>query len=369
VDPQAGSTEAPTPGAGSAQYLLPPSAYHSKTWFDQEQDTFLGSRWALVASVDEFVDEGDYVATTIGRAPLVIVRDGEGRLRAFHNLCRHRGAVLLQGRGNVARTISCFYHQWRYALDGSLAVVPQRKEQFPDLVVEDWGLLAASLEVWEGMVFAHPDPNAAPLSATLAGVTERLGSHHPGLLGQVGTARLEARCNWKLFVENHVDVYHLWYLHGASLGAFDHTRFEHRQTGGNWTSYEPIRQGDVATPLNRGTTAIAHLDDRDRLGIGAHLVFPNLMMATAAEFFATYVANPVAADRTVIDLRIRAEPGADPTAVFDAVRSFIDEDIAACEAIQDAVESPAFAIGPLAQSHEQPITAFQSHVLEAMGAP
>jgi choline monooxygenase len=366
MDPTAASTRERPSGPEVGQYLLAPSAYHSVAWFDREQDSFLGSRWALVAAVDELVDEGDYVATTVGRAPLVVVRDSDGRLRAFHNLCRHRGAVMLQGRGNVGRTISCFYHQWRYALDGSLAVVPQRKDQFPDLVTEDWGLLPASLEVWEGMVFVHPSPTATPLAATLSGVAERLGSHHPGLLNQVASVRLEARCNWKLFVENHVDVYHLWYLHGTTLGDFDHTRFEHHQTGGNWASYEPLRQGDVATALSRGTTTIAHLDDRDRFGIGAHLVFPNLMIATAAEFFATYVAEPVGPDRTVIDLRIRAEQGADASAVLDAVRSFIDEDITACEAVQEAVESPAFAIGPLAQSHEQPITAFHSHLLQAM---
>ena len=110
------------------------------------------------------------------------------------------------------------------------------------------------------------------------------------------------------------------------------------------------------------------VDERDRLGIGAHLVFPNLMIATAAEFFATYVAQPVGPDRTVIDLRVRAEHGADAAAVLDAVRSFIDEDIAACEAVQEAVGSPAFAVGPLAEGHEQPITAFHAHLLQAMGA-
>jgi choline monooxygenase len=369
MDPTAAPTQERTSGPTPDQYLLPPSAYYAKAWFDREQDTFLGSRWALVATVEELVAEGDYVATTVGRAPLVVIRDGAGRLRAFHNLCRHRGAVMLQGRGNVGRAISCFYHQWRYALDGSLSVVPQRKEQFPDLVVEDWGLLPASLEVWERMVFVHPNPSAPPLATTLRGVADRLGSHHPGLLNQVGGARLEARCNWKLFVENHVDVYHLWYLHGTTLGDFDHTRFEHQQTGGNWASYEPLRQGDGPRALSRGRTNIAHLDERDRLGIGAHLVFPNLMIATAAEFFATYVAEPVGPDRTVIDRRVRAERGADAAAVLDAVRSFIDEDITACEAVQEAVGSPAFAVGPLAEGHEQPITAFHAHLLQAIGAP
>jgi Rieske 2Fe-2S family protein len=352
-----------------AEYLLPPSAYHSQAWFDQELDTLFAARWALVATTDDFTREGDYVAVIVGRSPLVVVCGGDGRLRAFHNLCRHRGMVLLQGRGRVDGSISCFYHWWRYALDGSLAVVPQRKEQFPDLAPEDWGLLPASLEVWEGMVFVHPDPAAPALATALAGVADRLGSHRPGLLTEVGHVRLEAACNWKLFVENHVDVYHLWYLHGSSLGDFDHTRFEHRQTHENWASYEPLRSGDVgAAALTRGTAAIAHLEERDRAGIGAHLVFPNLMMATAAEFFATYVAEPVGPGRTVIDLRVRAETHADPSAVLDAVRSFIDEDIGACERVQAAVASPVFAVGPLARDHERPITSFQAHVLAAMGA-
>jgi Rieske 2Fe-2S family protein len=316
------------------------------------------------------VAPGDYVTAVVGKAPLVVIRGDDGELRAFHNLCRHRGMLLLQGAGNVTRTVNCFYHQWRYGLDGCLQVVPQRKEQFPNLVMEDWGLLPASLEVWEGLVFAHPDPAPAPFDATLAGLPAHIGSHQPGLLRQVAATRLEARCNWKLFVENHVDVYHLWYLHDLSLGDFDHTLFEHQHVGPNWVSYEPLRDRDLAAAaLSRSTEGIRHLAERDRLGLGAHLIFPNLMMASAAEFFATYVAEPVAPDRTVIDIRVRAESGADAGALLDAVGSFIGEDIRACERVQEAVGSPVFAVGPLARDLERPITVFHDHVLAAVREP
>jgi Rieske 2Fe-2S family protein len=276
---------------------------------------------------------------------------------------------LLDGAGRLDRSVTCFYHQWRYALDGALAVVPQRKEQFPDLVAEQWGLLPASVEQWEGLVFVHPDPAAHPLRTALAGVPEHLGSHRPGLLTEVAHIRIDARCNWKLFVENHVDVYHLWYLHAATLGDFDHTRFEHCQEGGNWTSYEPLRGLEIeAAALTTGTAGITHLRERDRMGLGAHLVFPNLLMATAAEFFATYVAQPISPEHTRIDLRIRAEPEADSAALVDALESFIREDIGACEAVQAAVRSSAFAVGPLARDHERPITAFHEHILAALGS-
>jgi Rieske 2Fe-2S family protein len=353
---------------GTPRALLPVEAYHGDEWFDSEQSRIFGDRWLLVASEEELAGPGDYVTAAAGRAPLVVIRGDQGELRAFHNICRHRGAVLLSGSGTLSGSVNCFYHQWRYLLDGSLAVVPQRKEQFPDLDLAAWGLLPAAVATWQGMVFAHPDPQASSLAEALAGIPENLGSYRPGRLHQVATTHIDARCNWKLFVENHIDVYHLWYLHADSLGDYDHHRFQHRFVGSNWVSYEALRPnrrlGDAA--LIKGTTPIRHLDPADQVGLRAQLVFPNLMIATSSEFWATYVAQPVAPDRTVIDLRIRAEPDADASALVAALRSFIIEDVGACEAVQRAVRSPAFAVGPLAHDHERPIATFHEHVLAAL---
>ncbi|MCU1379458.1 MAG: hypothetical protein JWN29_2441 [Acidimicrobiales bacterium] len=357
------------PETTSGSYLLPTEAYRSADWLERELGELFTARWALAAASEELAEPGDYVAVTVGHAPLLVVRGADGGLRAFHNLCRHRGMQLLTGTGRCERTIDCFYHQWRYGLDGALQVVPQRREQFPDLEPSDWGLLPATVGEWEGMVFVHPDPAASPLADAVAGLAANLGSFRPGALRQVATAHLDARCNWKLFVENHIDVYHLWYLHERSLGDFDHTRFEHRQVGADWFSYEPLRHDDLAgAELTSGTVAIGHLDGRDRHGLGAHLVFPNLMVATAAEFVATYVAVPVAPDHTRIELRVRAEPDADADQLLAAVQSFIVEDIEACERVQATLASPAFGVGPLAADHEAPITAFHRNVLAAVGA-
>jgi len=193
-------------GLEPSRYLLPPAAYWSGDWAERERAALFASRWALVASLDELSRPGDYATATVGDSPVVVVRDDDGTLRAFHNLCRHRGMKLLQESGNVARSIDCFYHQWRYGLDGCLRVVPQRREQFPDLDVTQWGLRPAGLAAWEGMVFVHPDPSPPPLADTLGELPAHLGSCRPGLLHQVARERIEARCNWKLFVENHVDV-------------------------------------------------------------------------------------------------------------------------------------------------------------------
>jgi choline monooxygenase len=349
------------------RFLLPPAAYTDPEWFAREQRLVFARTWHVVAHVDQLAQPGDFVSVRVGGAPIAIVRTAAGELGAFHNLCRHRGMVMLAGCGNTADDIECRYHGWRYGLDGALTAVPQRRTQFPDLDPASCGLLRASVGEWEGMVFVNPDPAATPLRDALAGLPDHIGSHRPGRLSLVGSADVPAACNWKLLVENHVDVYHLWYLHRDSLGDFDHNQFEHHQLGANWASYEPLRRGDAGTArLTSGTRAIRDLDERDRNGLGAHLAFPNTLMASNAEFFMSYAVVPDAAARSHIEIRIRAEAGADGDALVAAARSFIEEDVDACEQIQAGLHSPWFAVGPLAREHEAPITAFQRNLLELL---
>jgi phenylpropionate dioxygenase-like ring-hydroxylating dioxygenase large terminal subunit len=181
-------------------------------------------------------------------------------------------------------------------------------------------------------------------------------------------------CNWKLFVENHIDVYHLWYLHDSSLAAFDHTRFEHHAPGRNWASYEPMRR-PLPPPIEPDPLlgdairhdTIRHIDDRDRHGLQAHMLFPNTLMAASSAFFTSYAIHPVDPGHSWIDLRVRAEPDADVDAVTGSIRAFIDEDVVACEQVQEAVAARRFGVGPLARTHERPITTLHAHLLAALG--
>jgi Rieske 2Fe-2S family protein len=361
VTPVATTVDAPT-------FLLDRAAYADPDWFRREQSDLFARTWALVGDAAAVRRPGDYLTAAVGGVPLVVVVGEDGVRRAFHNMCRHRGMVMLEGQG-ACRAIRCEYHDWRYGLDGSLLVVPQRADQFPDLDAAGLGLVPAAVAEWEGLLFACPDAAVAPLGAWMGEFPVAIGSVRPGLLPEVAAADIPAACNWKLFVENHIDVYHLWYLHALSLADFEHRLFEHRAVGPHWVSYEPRRADDGPTGLDAGNPPIAHLDDRDRNGLGAHLLFPNITFAVSAEFVITYAAVPVAPDRTRIELRVRAEPGADADGLLAAARSFIDEDISACERVQAALASPWFAVGPLARDHEAPITSFQRNVLAALERP
>jgi len=155
---------------------------------------------------------------------------------------------------------------------------------------------------------------------------------------------------------------HLWYLHDSTLAGFDHTQFRHQQFGPHWASYEPAVRADAMA----AATPIRHIDDRDRNGLGAHLLFPDTPMATSSGFFATYRARPVAPDHTVVELRVFAEPGAEPEPLVADITAFIREDIHACERIQEVVRSRHFEVGPLAAIHEAPVVTFQQNLLALM---
>lgn len=360
--------DVPAPSDALEGYLLSPEAYTSEDWFAREQRELFDRCWAFVAMADDVPDVGDYLAVQVGTHPIIVVRGLDGRLRAFHNLCRHRGMVMLEGSGNVRTGISCLYHHWNYGLDGTLRRVPQL-DRFNGMELGDWGLSPASLGESMGMVFVHPDPEAESLAEWLGDFDERTGGFRPDALVEGVRVSYEFDANWKLFAENHIDVLHLWYLHARTLAEFDHAASTWSSCGRHWVFYEPPRHGKVLPPMVEATgmPVLPHISPA-WYGSGAHLIFPNLTMATGANFWMTYQVIPVSAVRSRLDMRVRVMPGTDPALVqafADGGRDLFEhEDIKACELMQKAMQSPRFVVGPLARSHEEPILVFQRNVLD-----
>jgi phenylpropionate dioxygenase-like ring-hydroxylating dioxygenase large terminal subunit len=155
-------------------------------------------------------------------------------------------------------------------------------------------------------------------------------------------------------VENHIDVYHLWYLHSRSLSMYEHRRFRWETLGDNWWSHEPLRD------LRTAPETLQWVPAEQRTGMGAHLLFPNLMLVTTGEYFATYDAVPTAPDRTRLTLRVRSVAETDGKPLIASIRAFMAEDVEICERLQEATASPHFAVGPTAAHHEEPIRRFHA---------
>ena len=134
------------------EYLLPPAAYHEQDWFDREQEQLFEKVWNLVALVHDVSEPGDYVATQVGRAPLLVVRGKDGEIRAFHNLCRHRGSRVCKAvEGRVKRFV-CPYHGWSYGLDGRLLGAWAMPKEFDKSA---HGLHEIACQVFHGLIFIN----------------------------------------------------------------------------------------------------------------------------------------------------------------------------------------------------------------------
>jgi choline monooxygenase len=331
--------------------------YTSHSVLASEQRSLFARGWQIVATSAQLAVPGDYVSVEVAGIPLLVVRDENGALRAFQNLCRHRGMRLVTGCANTGRFLTCPYHQWSYRRDGTLAVVPQEADQFPGIDHGALGLIEAGVGEWAGLVLVQALPDGSRFEVALEPFAERLAPWVTPDMVQVAEVSYEVQCNWKFLVENHIDVYHLWYLHQRSLSNLDHRRFFWEFVGDNWWSIEPWKD-PAAAP--RG---LEWLSEQESTTIGAHLLFPNVMIVTCGAYLATYDAVPLAPDRTRLTLRIRACAGADGDALVAQVRSFLSEDVIACEALQAATGSPDFGFGPLAQHHEAPIATFHQAML------
>ncbi|HEY3844284.1 MAG TPA: aromatic ring-hydroxylating dioxygenase subunit alpha [Acidimicrobiales bacterium] len=331
----------------------PGALYTADSVLERERSRLFSRSWSIVAPSEELADPGSYATTVSGGAPLLVVRDLEGTLRAFHNVCRHRGITLLEGSGSLGRYMTCPYHQWSYSLEGELARVPQQDDQFPGLAPCGLGLHRAQVDEWRGLVLVNPAAESLALRDALAGLDARLDHFLSGPLREVAKVEYEAACNWKLLVENHIDVYHLWYLHARSLAGYEHRSFAWESLGDNWWSTEPLKD-----PASAEGGAFAWLDEHERHRIGAHLLFPNLMLVTTDQYFATYDANPLSPGRTRLTLRVRATGNADAAGLVRSISAFMSEDVQACERLQIGAGSPHFGVGPTARSHEEPIRRF-----------
>jgi choline monooxygenase len=192
------------PGSG---FTLPFSWYSGEELLRRERAQIFARSWQYGGRAAQVAEPGSFLATDAGGVPILVTRDQAGELRAFINVCRHRGAVLTEGCGERA-TIQCHYHAWTYELDGTLRAAP-RSDREPGFDRSEWPLLPASVGTWGPFLFVNPDPAAPPLEEALGELPEIL-ARDIDLDELVFHSRVEfgAEANWKVVTENFLECYH-----------------------------------------------------------------------------------------------------------------------------------------------------------------
>lgn len=344
---------------------LPARWYTSPAHFAEEQQRIFRKTWLFAGLTEDVEKTGDFFTIQMGDVPLVIVRDG-ATLRAFVNVCRHRGSVVATAACGNRATLQCPYHAWTYRLDGTLRRAPGMDDE-AHFDPSAFALTSVRLETWGPFIFVNLDPNAAPLSNTLGELPELVaatGLDFTKIRRRVRrTQPLEA--NWKAVVENYLECYHCPVAHPGFCDLIDvkdyHiTEYEYFSTQtGALKATKPGAEGhpyDASQGVTDGFYAYLWPTFTLNIYPGPGNVSLNLFIPQDADHtLAIY-------DYCFADA-VSEEASAEFIRFIDQVQ---DEDAVLCANVQRGLRSGFFAGGRLMQSRERALYHFQNLVAQSM---
>lgn len=240
---------------------LPAYAYTSTDYWQQEQQMLFSRSWVFVGFAHEISQKGDVMPVEIAGKPFIVVRDQNGAISAYHNVCRHRCLKLIDKKCNVGPRIRCPYHSWVYGLNGALKSTPffggpgiHTPEGFnPD----NYSLLSAHCEVWFDWIYINISDNPEPFSEFIEPLQSRLADMDFTQVKAVATINLgEVRCNWKLLMENFIEPYHVQFVHSSTT---DQPLSDHYTVIDRHCLGSAVDVDNSSSPKKAGTLAVSSL--------------------------------------------------------------------------------------------------------------
>jgi choline monooxygenase len=342
---------------------LPFDWYSDPAVLRLERERIFRRTWQYAGRADQVAEPGSFFTCDLGGVPIVVVRDQEGGLRAFLNVCRHRGSLVCEGEGK-RETLQCPYHAWTYGLDGALRAAP-RSDREPGFDKTELGLVPVSVDSWGPFVFANPDADAAPLAETLGELPQLVAAS--GL--DVESLRFLQRssgdyeANWKVCSENFLECYHCQVAHPGFSKVVDVSvdAYVLEQSPTFSTQYGPVREAwkgdfDPRGPIARGQF---------------HFVWPNLTLNIMPGHPNLSIGPivPTGPERTARFLDYFVGPGVDQAWIDDMLEfdgQVGAEDTVLVERVQRGLRGGGLEHGRLMGESEQLIAHFQTLLLDAL---
>jgi len=341
---------------------IPARLYNDPVYLELEMAQVFGRTWQLVARAEQLAERGAYVTAEIGTEPIVIVRDGD-TLRGYHNVCLHRAGPVAQGCG-TRQTMQCRYHGWTYNLKGELVRAPQM-EGTANFTPADFKLAPVQVAAWGPLVFANLDLKAPPLSHFMEDIPERCAPFHAEQMHYVMSREWRINCNWKVYVDNYLEGYHVSVVHPGLHKELDvdHYKVEpHRYYS---RQFAPLR---AVTPHATDRKYIPRAGDDE-----AHYywVYPNWMLNIYQGQMQTNVVVPIDHRTTLVRfdwyaVTPPAEGDAEWARLIDFSFEIQEEDVAICEAVQRNLRSRIYDRGRYSATKENGVHHFHSLLHESL---
>jgi choline monooxygenase len=347
----------------SRAWTLPADLYLDSDIYAAEKEAIFAHTWQVIGHHDQVKNAGDYFTTELIGEPLVVVRGGDGRLRAFYNVCRHRAGPAAEGCGS-RKLFRCGYHGWTYDLDGSL-ISATEIEGVEGFRAEDFALVPVRAEEWFNFVFVNLDREARPLSEYLHELQRQVQKFPFAGMTLFERRTYDMNCNWKTYVDNYLEGYHLPSVHPGLNRELDYNAYTVEPHVGYVRQFSPIRgpQPGDATPRRYQKTG-------EDLTTDYFWIFPNWMLNCYPDNISLNIVVPLSPERSIaifewyLPERDHSAPAAKASVEFS--HQIQVEDVAICETVQKNLHSRSYSRGRFSVTQELGVHAFHRMYAEAM---
>src|SRR5919112_4288964 len=285
---------------------IPARLYNDPVYLELERERVFAHTWQLVGRAEQVAEHGQYFTAEVGNDSIVVVRDGDA-LRGYHNICLHRAGPVAEGCGK-RNTLQCRYHGWTYRLDGTLLRAPEM-EQSVGFRADEMRLMPVQVAAWGPLVFACLDLKAPPLAHFLEDIPARAARFRAESMRWVLRKSWDVACNWKVYVDNYLEGYHLPVVHPGLHKELDYDAYRvepHRYFSIQHAPLRPVHGGNAAERKYDPAKA----DVPEALYVW---LFPNMMLNVYLGQMQTNVVLPVAHDRCKVVFEwYSADPPEDP---------------------------------------------------------
>ena len=347
----------------SRAWTLPAQLYTDAAVYAAEKDKVFSRTWQVVGHHSQVENPGDYFTAELAGEPLLIVRGTGGELRGFYNVCRHRAGPPAEGCGS-RKLFRCGYHGWTYGLDGAL-ISATEIEGVAGFRPEDFSLVPVHTAEWFNLVFVNLDPAARPLGEFLGELTNQAERFSFPGMKLFERRTYDMKCNWKTYVDNYLEGYHLPSVHPGLNRELDFSAYVVEPHARHVRQCSPIRgaQPGDATPRR-------YQEAREDLTTDYFWVFPNWMLNCYPDNVSLNIVLPVEAERSLAIFEwYLPEEDLDSEAARKSV-SFSDEvqmeDLAICEIVQKNLHSRSYHSGRYSVKQEKGVHAFHRLYRELM---
>ena len=328
---------------------LPSDWYTEEEFFRFEKEIIFQNEWQYAGHISQLEKPGDFFLLEAAGNPLIVIKGDDGIIRGFFNVCRHRGGPLAFEDGNC-RMLQCKYHGWTYKLDGSLRGVP-RFDRVDLFDKKDYGLVPVEIDFWEGLIFIRLSKGDKALSSLFKGITERISPNKLDKKMFYTRVKYEVKCNWKTYVDNYLEGYHLPYVHPELCDILDVKEY--------------ITETAEYHSLQRSLTKELGEFYKNDGSVFYYFVYPNFMLNILPGRLQTNVVLPLERNKSLVIFDylyddISANALEKIKADIDYSDKVQQEDIQICEHVQKGLESKAYHKGRFSVECEAGVHHFQS---------